>query len=357
MSNLKTKILVFFVMLLVVTAFSNVFADDGYLMNLSVSYNGKDLRNNEQIELFNTDTNRTLTITTDAKYVDDSLTLYVTRSGQERQILATGKKSATFEIPSDLREGYLTSFAFEAVVNNFAAEPDYVGNSNGFQVKVHAPKVEDVTVTANLEYKGATIAHLDTIRVSEGDKLTISGNSNIGVKVVAYKWDNGEVIEVNGDSTTIIVPALGEGKKLSIVAQATDGKWSNSKTFTILPEAKEDETTIEAYLKVNGGVVENRSTIKVTDNMKVEVEGVSNKSVKVVSYKWSNGDVVEINAKNAVVPVPANFESLELSITAQAQDGKWANVKKFTFVKEEVVDDTTIAATFKVNGDEVREGK
>jgi hypothetical protein len=325
MSNLKKIMSLSLVMLLVVMAFSCVFAADGYIMNLSVSYNGKDLRNNEQIELFNTDTNRTLTITTDAKYVDDSLTLYVTRSGQERQVLATGKKSATFAIPSDLREGYLTSFAFEAVSNNTAA--NYIGNSNGFQVKVAAPKQEDVTVTSNLVYGGATIAHLDTIRVNEGDKLTITGTSNIGVKLVAYKWDNGDIKEISGSSATITVPALGEGKKLSIIAQATDGKWSNSKTFTLLPEAKAGETSIQAYLKVNGGVVENGSTIKVNANTKLEVEGVSNKTVKLVSYKWANGSVVEISGKNAVIPMASNFQKIQLGITAQAEDGKWANSK------------------------------
>ena len=339
MSNLNKKLSLGLVMLLVVLAFSNVFAAD-YLMNLSVSYDGNDLRDNEQIELFNSDTNRTLTITTDAKYVDDSLTLYVTRSGQERQVLATGKKSATFKIPSDLREGYLTSFAFEAVSNNFAA--DYVGNSNGFQVKVAAPKQEEVTVTANLEYKGATIAHLDSIRVNEGDSLKISGTSNIGVKLVSYKWDNGSLVEVNGSSTTIKVPALGEGKKLSIVAQAADGKWSNSKTFTILPEVEEDETSIDAYLKVNGGRVEHLSTIKVDGNTRIEVEGISNKSVRLVSYKWDNGQVIEVNGSNAVIPVPANLKSSKLSITAQASDGKWANSKSFTVVAKSSDDPTPV---------------
>ncbi len=329
MSNLKAKVSLLVVMLLIVSAFSVAFADDGYIMNLSVSYNGEALENNEQIELLNSNTNRTLTVTTDAKFVDESLTLYVTRSNSERQVLATGVKSATFEIPSDLREGYLTSFAFEAVANNFS--DDYVGNSNGFQVKVACPKEEEVTVTANLEYNGKTIAHNDTVRVDEGDKLTISGTSNIGVKLVAYKWDNGAITEVEGTKTTIEVPTLGEGKRLSIVAQATDGKWSNSKTFTVLKKAHEDETEIEAILRVDGAKVNHGATIEVDEDTKLVVEGVSNKKVTVVSYKWGNGKVVEVNAASATIPVPEDLEDgTKLSITAKAEDGKWANSKTFT---------------------------
>ncbi len=245
MSNLNKKLTLSLVLLLVVMAFSSVFAANDYLMNLTVSYNGKALKDNEQIELFNTDTNRTLTITTDAKYVDDSLTIYVNRgtaNGNERRVLSTGKKSATYTIPTDLREGYLTSFAFEAVANDFA--DNYVGNSNGFNVKIACPKQEDVTITANLEYAGATVAHLDTIRAKAGETITIKGKSNVGVKLVSYKWDNGNVYEVNGSSATITIPELGYGKRLSITAQAADGKWANSKTFTVLPKVNDGDPDI-----------------------------------------------------------------------------------------------------------------
>jgi len=330
MSNLKAKVSLLVVMLLIVSAFSVAFADD-YIMNLSVSYNGKTLADRESIELYNTDSNRTLTITTDAKYVDESLTIYWSRSGGPTfEKLSTGKKSATFKIPTDLTEGNATQFVFEAVSNDFGN--NYVGNSNAIRVWVNCPKNEEVNVTVNLEQNGKTIEHLDTIRCAEGDKLRIVGNSNIGVKKVSYKWDNGNVVTLDGSSAYITVPALGEGKKLSIVAQATDGKWSNSKTFTVLPKAEEDETTIEAYLRKDGSVVEHKATIEVEANTKLVVSGVSNKEVKLVSYKWSNGSVIEVNGASATIPVPSSIPDagLTLSITAKAADGKWANSKTFT---------------------------
>ena len=330
MSNLKAKVSLLVVMLLIVSAFSFAFADD-YIMNLSVSYDGETLQDRESIELYNSDTNRTLTITTDAKYVDESLTIYWSRSGGPVfEVLSTGKKSATFKIPTDLTEGNATQFVFEAVSNDFGN--NYVGNSNAVRIWVNCPKEEDVNVTANLEYNGKTIEHLDTIRVKEGEKLRILGNSNIGVKLVAYKWDNDAIVEVNGSSTYVTVPDLGQGKKLSIVAQAKDGKWSNSKTFTILPKVEEEETTIEAYLRKDGSVVEHKSTIEVDANTKLVVSGVSNKDVKLVSYRWSNGSTVEVNGESTTIPVPSNIpaEGLTLGITAQASDGKWANSKSFT---------------------------
>ena len=330
MSNLKAKVSLLVVMLLIVSAFSTAFAGD-YIMNLSVSYNGETLQDRESIELYNSDKNRTLTITTDAKYVDESLTIYWSRSGGPVfEKLSTGKKSATFTIPTDLTEGNATQFVFEAVSNDFGN--NYVGNSNAVRIWVNCPEEEEVNVTANLEYNGKTVEHLDTIRVAEGENLRILGNSNIGVKLVAYKWDNGSIVEVNGSSATIKCPDLGNGKKLSIVAQAKDGKWSNSKTFTILPKEEEEEgTTIEAFLRKDGSVVENRATIEVNDSTKLVVSGTSNKGVKLVSYKWGNGEVVEINGTSATIPVPANLgDGMTLGITAQATDGKWANSKTFT---------------------------
>ena len=54
MSNLKAKVSLLVVMLLVVSAFSVAFAADvNYIMNLSVSYNGKALSDREQVELYN----------------------------------------------------------------------------------------------------------------------------------------------------------------------------------------------------------------------------------------------------------------------------------------------------------------
>ena len=338
MSNLKAKVSLLVVMLLIVSAFSVAFADEN-IMNLSVSYNGETLEDRESLELYNSDSNRTLTITTDAKYVDDSLTIYWSRSGGPVfEVLSTGKKSATFEIPADLTEGNSTQFVFEAVSNNFTY--NYVGNSNAIRVWVNCPKQEEVTITANLEYNGKTIEHLDTIRADEGDKLTITGASNIGVKTVSYKWDNGEVVEVAGSSTTVKVPNLNGGMKLSIAAQAKDGKWSNSKTFSVLPAVHEDETSIEAYLRVNGSTAEHLSTVSVNNNTELVVDGVSNKTVKLVSYKWDNGNVVEVSGRSAVIPVPANLTTAKLSITAQAADGKWANSKTFTIVNGGTINPT-----------------
>ena len=330
MSNLKAKVSLLVVMLLIVSAFSFAFAADDYIMNLSVSYDGETLQDRESIELYNSDKNRTLTITTDAKYVDESLTIYWSRSGGPTfEVLSTGKKSATFKIPTDLTEGNATQFVFEAVSNDFGN--NYVGNSNAVRVWVNCPVEEEVNITANLEYNGKTVEHLDTIRVKEGEKLRIIGNSNIGVKLVAYKWDNGSIVNVDGSSTYITVPNLGEGKKLSIVAQAKDGKWSNSKTFTVLPKVEEDETSIEAYLRKDGSVVEHLSTIEVDSDTKLVVSGVSNKDVKVVSYKWGNGEVVEVNGASTTLKIPADLgNGIKLAITAQAADGKWANSKTFT---------------------------
>ena len=154
MSNVKFKVSFSLIMLLVtVMALSNVcFADlvspktttsPNYLMQLSVSYNGKALTNNEVITLKNTDKTRTLTITTNAKYVSDKLVIYATRSGETRKIICTNAKSVSFGIPTNLREGYITSFVFEAVSNT----TNYVGNSNGFQVKVACPETGAVVTT------------------------------------------------------------------------------------------------------------------------------------------------------------------------------------------------------------------
>ena len=96
MSNVKGKITLSLVVILVFMAFSSVFAADvNYIMNISSSYKGKALAYEEEIVLKNSDTNRTLKIDTDAKYVDSSLTIYYTMGVGTRKVVSTGVKSTT----------------------------------------------------------------------------------------------------------------------------------------------------------------------------------------------------------------------------------------------------------------------
>ena len=74
---MKSKISLGLLLITLIMTLSNAFAVD-YIMNLSASYNGKELAYEEEIILTNDNKNRTLTVNTDAKYVDESLTLYYT---------------------------------------------------------------------------------------------------------------------------------------------------------------------------------------------------------------------------------------------------------------------------------------
>ena len=245
MKNLKSKMSLGVVLALIVMSLSSVFAADvNYIMNLTAQYGGKNLAYEEEIKLKNSDKNRTLTIDSGAKFVDDSLTIYYTMGKGTRYTVSTGKKVATMEIPNNLTAGYSYWIGLEAVSNN--VKDNYIGNSNIFYVKVTCLEdAQETTVKVHVTKDGVELKNGETMNEVAGKQLIVSGTSNLNVKQICYKWNNGELVYVNGASATISIPsgAPGSTQRLDVTAQAEDGKWAGSKTFYFtLPAAQPTAT-------------------------------------------------------------------------------------------------------------------
>ena len=324
-----------FVILVMVLGTTTVLADVvsipvNYIMSIGASYNGKKLAYEEEIVIENSDTNRTITVTTDAQYVDSSLTIYRTLGKGTRQAISTGKKSTTWEIPNNLEEGKSYWLGLEAVSNN--TTDNYIGNSNIFYVKITCPKT---TIDANLKNGSKTLSAGSTTVLESGTTLTVVGTSNKGVKAVCYQWGGESSKTVTGSSTTVTVPNGNPDQEftLKITAQSENGKWLNpAKEYTIkLPSKTEEPLELSVDLYNNNKVVSDGSTIELESGKQLVIKGSSNKTVKKVSYKWDSNAQVEVEGTQTTITVPSGSseQKFSLAITAMA-DGKWAQVKKYT---------------------------
>ena len=315
---MKSKISLGLLVILTVLTLSNVFAVD-YIMNLSASYNGRALDYEEEIVLENSNTNRTLTVNTDAKYVDDTLTIYYTMGKGTRYTVSTGKKSATMQIPGNLQEGMSYWIGLEAVSNN--TTDNYVGNSNIFYVKVTVPQTaETTTAEVSLKDNGSTVSKGATINKNAGDKLTVEATSNKGIKQICYQWNKGDLQYVSGSTATITIPSFEAGTKqrLDITAETKDGRWAQAKTYYIqFPDAPvapvDDDLIVEDWMKENkdleGVAVSLRNDSDEYEKENKNMYALKEEVVYYVDYK-NNGKDINQEVK-LVLELPLEFNVVD----------------------------------------------
>jgi len=353
----KSKISIGLVVLLVVMSLSNVFAVN-YIMNLSVSYNGKtiassldsdghSLSSTEAITLKNTDTNRTLTVTTDAKYVDSSLTIYKRIGTKDpREAISTGKKSTTFDIPTNLEAGKSYWVSFEAVSNN--TTDNYIGNSNIFYVKVTVPSESTPTpeqTTAGVALKDGTkyITAGSTLNRKAGDTLVVEAESNKGIKQICYKWNGGSLQYISGSLGNITVPsgAADSIQTLELTAETTDGKWAPAKTYYVrLPLAP---STVE---KADMTFAKDGNDVVVTPK-------IENGVFKKFTYKWDNDAEKESTQNPLRVAIPTAIGTHVLTVRVYTNNDVTAE-KQYTYEVKPVVptnDDLIVEDWMKENKD------
>ncbi len=204
-----------------------------------------------------------------------------------------------------------------------------------YKFKVPAKdKPVETEITVDLKNNGSVVSAGTIIEKNVGDSLTIVGTSNIGVKLVSYRWNNESVKEENGSSYTLKVPNYDAGstQTLIIVSQATDEKWSNSKTFYIKIAKAEEATNIDVDLISDGTKQSDGATLNKKTGDSLTIQATSNKTVKSVSYKWDNGNYEEKNGSSFTLSVPQGTDgsSKNLTIKAKASDGKESSSKTFT---------------------------
>lgn len=339
MSNVKNKVSLSFVMLLVlVMSLSSVFAVNR-IFNLTATYNGNTL-NNEQTITVKAGDSRKINISVNPTYVDSTLAIGYAWDEEGVTVAATGSKTATITIPN-YPAGSTHTLYMEALIKDNAH--DYVGNSNVVKVFVKIP-AEEVATTISVDLKdgNTTLKNGATVEKTVGSELVIVGTSNKKVKQLAYAWDDGKLTVVDGATAKIKVPNYAEGKtyKLAIQAAAEDNTVSSAKEYNvkIISEtpAPVEEKILASVQKINDTTLKLNATV---------TNGTFDKFV----YSWNNGATTTLttNPVNITVPKFAAGTTNTLKVTAYTKNGKTSTASYTVKVPEAaVIDDELIVESW-----------
>ncbi|MBR3281452.1 MAG: S-layer homology domain-containing protein [Clostridia bacterium] len=326
MSNVRRKISLGLVMLLVVMAISVAFADDyngKEIFNLTATLGGKTLKNGETVEI-SPDSSRTINITTNPKYVDNTLVIGYAWDGGEWND-ATGSATRSFTIPN-FATGTQHHVDMEAYIEHNKDLPEgsadrYVGNSNFVTVYFNFVDKVATNVEVNVKDGNTTLAHKSTVEKEPGTTLTATGSTNVGtIDKFQYIWDGNknDVKTINGSTGTITIPngEAGKTKTLEITAHSTDGVWSPSKTYYIkLKSTKpiDDELIIEDWMKENKDIealaVSLRNDSDEYEKSNKNMYALKEEVVYYVDYKNGGKDIN--NEVKLVLELPLDFDVVD----------------------------------------------
>lgn len=254
MSNLKGKISLLLVMILMMTAILPVFAVNAAseLMTLTASKDGSDLANNTIITVNPGDTNKKINVSVDSKSTTNLVIYYCWDKG-DLKVAATGSKTATISVPN-FAAGTRHLLQLEAVINDNAN--GLVGNSNVITLGIQMGEntTTGTTISTSLKDGSTSLSTSKNNELEVGTKLTLKATSNKNIKALAYKWDSEDLVEVAGDTAIITVPnfAAGTTHRLQVRAAAEDGTTSELLKYTIvIPAASniDDELVVEDWMK------------------------------------------------------------------------------------------------------------
>jgi len=332
MNNVKVKVSLSFVMLLVfVMAFSSAFAVNR-IFNLTAKYNGTEITDGQTINYVK-GVNK-IEISTNPTYVDNTLAIGYAWDSAAVTVAAKGTKTATIEIPS-YTAGSTHKLSLEALIKDNAHS--YVGNSNVVNVSFVFPKSETTNIEVDLKQNGSTVSNGSTIEAKVKDTLTAVATSNKTVDMIAYCWDNGSRKTSTGSNASIVVPSfeVGSTHKLDIQAVTTEDIYSSPKSYTVKITGAAEETKVSMVIKSNNSTLSNGSNgeLKVGDKVTVTGTATNGKNVAIIAYCWDNGKLTKVNGSTATITVPSNFEAGSthiLSIQACSEDNKYSEAFNYT---------------------------
>ena len=357
MSNSKTRgFITLLLALVLVFCFSSVVFADNEIKSytLTATYNGKTINNGDQISIRNSDSPRKVSVTVNPQYVDSSLKIYYTFSGHTqvvengRGILATGSKTASYNVPTDLIEGAVYTMNLESTIND--GTDAYWAKSNILQFTFKVESDITPSIEVNLKDGSKTISHNSHIEKEPGSKLTLQATSNVDVEFVMYIWDLDQSTKktVNGSSATITVPNItaGQERRLDIQGKLIDPtgkltdkqKYSASKTFYIkAPEAEPESITIT--LKDNGSNI-------------VATNSVSNGTFDHYEYHWNTNSAQ--TQTSGTFGYPINPGTYTLYVKGVTKSGLKSAEKSVQVTIQAEQPEETVTCTLKDNGEYIK---
>ncbi len=310
MNNMKSRFSLSFVMLLIVVmSLGNVFAVER-LFTISASYNGTTLKEGEVVTV-EKGKELVYNITVNPQYVHSSLTLGYQVDSQNVVTFATGTKTAVARIPNNFEAGSGHVIKFEAFIMDH--EHNYVCNSNILTTYVRVPS--DTKLDVELKDNNTTVDVNTKITKAIGSELTIIGTPSSLVNKIAYKWDSEDMVLVNSNPATIIIPNRQEGvHSLQVQAQGSDGTFSKTKLYKIkIVKELDDELVVEPWMEENDDIEELSVSLR-NDSQEYEkgnknFYALDEEVVYYVDYK-NGGDDIEREIK-LVLKLPLDFKVID----------------------------------------------
>ena len=326
MSNIKGKVsLLLAIIMMTLTILPMTVGAASEIMKLTAKKDGEVLTTGASIEA---KAGNQISVSVDVASTN-GLVIYYSwdRSGLNKA--STGSKTATITVPS-YEAGSKHTLQIEAVIND--KQNGLVGNSNVVALYVNFPSndVDDTTISTTVKNGSSKLP--SKAELATGTKLTLSAESNKGVKSIAYRWDNESLIETRNLPATITVPSTflpGTTHTLKVQAVAIDGTKSASVTYTItIPKAEDidDELIIEPWMKESKDLEELsislRNASEVNEKANKNIYALGEEVTYYVDYK--NGDSKTKKDVKLVLELP-------LDVTVVDAFGGVVNGKKITW--------------------------
>ncbi len=318
MSNLKGKVSLLLVMILMMTAILPVFTVNAAteLMTLKASKDGSNLANNTIITVNAGDTNKKIDVSVDVSSTTNLVIYYCWDKG-ELKVASTGSKTATVSIPN-FEAGSRHILQLEAVINDNAN--GLVGNSNiiALGIQMGEGTTSSTTISTSLKNGSTTLSTSKNNEIAVGTNLTLKATSNKTIKAVAYKWDSEDYVQVSGSSTTIKVPttfAAGTTHKLQVRAAAEDGTMSDLLKYTIvIPAAADidDELIVEDWMKESSELSSLSVSLRNDSDEDKENKNIYSLGEEVIYYiDYANGTSKDIENAKLVFETELAFEVVD----------------------------------------------
>ena len=322
MNNVKGKISLGLLVLLVVVSLSVVFAETQItheiVMSLTATYDGRTIEDHKNYEAV---AGRVVEITVNPTHMDSSLIIYKNQDGKVEE-LARGTKTASFTVPN-IASGKSIEYQLQATIDNDAQ--NYVGRSNNLVFWLTGPEATATQVEVTVSSNGTALVPGSTTEKPVGSKLTVAATTNKTFDRLVYQWDDGTAQVTTSKSVEITVPnfAAGTTHTLLVQASATDGTKSQPKRYTIrIPDNTtpvtpvtpvDDELIVEDWMKENkdveGLVVSLRNDSEQYEKKNKNIYELGEEVTYYVDYK-NGGKDIESEVR-LVLNLPLDFDVVD----------------------------------------------
>ena len=297
MSNLKGKVSLFLVIIMMMTSILPIFtvsATENATISLTAKYGNTTLKDRGSITAKAGDK---ISITVDAPYTEGLKIGYFWNDGT-MQILSSGSKTGVITVPN-FAAGTKNELQVQAILNNDANNVHIKTDKYNYEVKIPAAVVTPVPtpeISLTAKYGNTTLKDKGSITAKAGDKINITVDAPYtdGLKI-GYFWNDGTMQILSSGSKTgvITVPNFAAGTKNALQVQAILNNDANNVNI---------KTSIYNFeIKIPSNVVVNPPAEEIDDELITEEWMKESSELDALSVSLRNGSDEDKQNKNIYV--------------------------------------------------------